>query len=104
MISMKLSEKDREKEYPKTLAADQPKYPYGLTLHLDDTTMSKLGFKTPDLNATFTVEAKATVTSVSSSKSSEGHNHRSVSLQITAMKISKAGAEKSPVGALYGDD
>jgi len=94
---MKLSAAAREKMYPApTLLNDTPRYPYGLTITLDNETLDKLEMGSlPKVGKTMTLIAAVTVTSVSSSEDSGDHEvRRNVSLQITDMALegSKAAA------------
>lgn len=66
---------------------NQPKYPYGLSLHLDDETIKKLGIAIPEGGATLRLDALAKVTSVSSHEEVDGDKRCNLQLQITDMAI-----------------
>ena len=55
LTSMRLTPEERRDEAPSTVAADDgPLYPWGLTLHLDDTVLEKLGLEgLPSVGAEF---------------------------------------------------
>lgn len=103
MTSMKMSKKEAKAENSGEM--DQPEYPYGLSLHLDDEALSKLGMKTlPTIDTTMSLNAKVKVTEVTEhSQSGEKKMRRSVSLQITDMELYPEGKEKSKEEALYGN-
>ncbi len=82
-----------------------PKYPWGLTISLDDDSLKKLGIDTlPEVGTAVMVVAKATVASVSARQSEGGENYRCLDLQLTDMQVS--GTQKDRMGrateALYG--
>lgn len=86
---------------------EEPAYPYGLALSLDDETLRKLGFAAlPEAGSEVVFTARATVTGASqyeeveAGKASAPRISRSVSLQITDMDL--GGERKSAAEALYG--
>lgn len=84
--------------------SDLPKYPYGLSISLNDGVLEKLGLTAlPDVGASMTLTARVEVCSNSQYQDRSGKTDRSVSLQITAMELSGAGesAEASPADVLY---
>ncbi len=90
--NMKLTEDEADESKPTAVADSTPKYPYGLSLHLDEIVIEKLGLeKLPVSGTTITGAFKATVESSSIREDKEG-KHRSISLQITKLGIS-GGAE-----------
>jgi hypothetical protein len=91
LVNMKLDAKAREKT-PATIAADQPVYPWGLSLTLDNDSLEKLGIDLPKVGKTLMVTARVDVTGVSSNESESGKN-RSVSLQITDLSVSPGEGE-----------
>lgn len=84
--------KQKRTTEPESLLGDaktEDAYPYGLVLHLDEDTLTKLGVKgLPAVGAKVRVVAMAEVQSVSQ-HDSKGGAHRSVSLQITDMERPK---------------
>lgn len=92
MISLKLTPAEAKAE---TMMGDPdetqgPEYPYGLTICIDDDTLSKLGIdpaNLPKIGAVFSIEAKAEVCSTSQ-YANQGGADTSMSLQITDMSLS----------------
>ena len=89
---MKLTKDESDESKPTAMVDSTPKYPYGLSLHLDEIVIEKLGLKKlPVSGITITGAFKATVESYSIREDKEG-KPRSMSLQITKLGISE-GAE-----------
>lgn len=104
LVSVKLNKKDREKEYPTASAlADQPAYPWGLQVRLDENTLDKLGIdKLPEVGGELMLIAKVNVVSVSSSESAgSGGKRRNVELQITELCLEDVPADKDAAEELY---
>lgn len=103
MVNMKLSRAEaKEKMEPVSVATDAPRYPYCLNLHLDNEVLEKLDLELPKVGARISLEAIATVESVSSSQRADGEKYRSVSLQITDLGL-EALKTKAPLeDRLYG--
>lgn len=105
MVNMKMS-REAAKEY--TLGAevnDEPQYPYGLRLDLNDDSLEKLGITAlPKVGTEMTITAKVKVTSVSAYDSQGGAPEQNVCLQITDMEIGNSQVERnnSAANALYG--
>lgn len=104
MIDLKLSAEDVQKmEQPiSSNPGDGPKYPYGLCLYLDNTTLEKLGMSSlPAVGEEVTISAKAVVKSVSLREQQDGDKDRSVDLQITAMTVGKPTSNDEKAGRIY---
>ena len=86
LISMENTPQQAQDQVSPT--ADAPKYPWGLSICLNDDSLDKLGVKTlPAVGTEVTIVAKATV-SGTSEYSTEGEGSRaSMDLQITDMQI-----------------
>jgi hypothetical protein len=99
-VDMKLSPKEAKAEMMPS-EKDGPRYPWGLTLNLDDDALEKLGMsKLPEVGETYPLAATCEVTAVSASDTQGGGVRRSLTLQITALApIGKAG--KDPKDVLY---
>jgi hypothetical protein len=102
LVDMQMSADEARKEYgtcaPEGSGSDDdlPKYPYGLTINLDDETLAKLGITSlPDVGVAMTLTARVEVCSTSQYQNRDGKKDVSLSLQITAMELSGA-AESSP--------
>lgn len=105
MVNMKLEKKNTEEK--DTVLAEQPEYPYGLVIQLEDSCLDKLGIKElPEIGKVMTLQTKVKVTGVFENSSEdfdkENKHHRHVSLQITDMELSDIKEEKSNAEVLYG--
>ena len=86
LVSMKNNKKDK-KSNGVQMSGYSEDYPYGLTVDLDDDSLTKLGMdKLPAVGKTVKVLASAEVKHVSESADKQGKN-RNLSLQITKMKL-----------------
>ncbi len=90
LVNMKLPKRS-EKELATAAApsdVDQPRYPWGLSLNLEDESLQKLGIDAlPEVGVTLSLTANVTVTSVSARDDQDGGKRRSISLQITDMAL-----------------
>lgn len=80
---------------------DEPAYPYGLRISLDDDSLTKLGItELPKVGSPMHVLAVVEIVSTSDYESKEGGERKSLELQITDMAL---GAPKKPtdLGALF---
>lgn len=84
-------------------ASKAPRYPWGLSVNLDDASLKALGLKTmPPVGSELTLQAKCCVTSSSERHEKGGSASRDASLQITHMAVAPARtsrAGKSTVSA-----
>ncbi len=104
LVSMKIDRAAQEAKYSeKSVAADAPAYPWGLTLNLDEDALEKLGIDLPDVDTKVMVIAKARVTSVSANQSTGGEKRRSLSLQIEELCLEPGGTTKKAEAMLYGE-
>ncbi|MBI5520215.1 MAG: hypothetical protein HY916_09160 [Desulfovibrio sp.] len=78
-----------------TNAADAPKYPWGLTLRLDDEAIKKLGLDIKNFNTdtVVTITAKAECTEMREEDRQSSGKSQSLSFQITDMAISREGKD-----------
>lgn len=90
-------------------AKNAPEYPYGLSLHLGDEELSKLGISgVPKVGDEYHVLAVAKVHSAThSEREGNGGAHRSVELQLTHMGVmhedeAKGESLAAKAGKLYG--
>jgi hypothetical protein len=90
MIDMKLSKAEAKSMLGDCCApseADAPKYPYGLSISLNDETLKKLGIaEVPAVGAKMKLIAEVEVVSTSQYARQEGTD-KDVSLQITSMEL-----------------
>lgn len=84
---------------------DEPRYPYGLELSLDEEALAKLGITAPPaVGTTMMITAKVIVTRASSYQTQGNDPESSSAWQITDMECSSAqGGQKGAASALYGD-
>lgn len=106
MISMKLSAAEAKAETMLGCGPDsddQPAYPYGLSIQLDDETLAKLGITDlPPVGTVMQLTALVEVCSVSQYENQDGAEN-SMSLQITDMELANGNAEpKSLANRIYG--
>jgi hypothetical protein len=101
MISMKLSKAEAKSMLGDCCPSDGsdgsegPKYPYGLTISLNDEVMQKLGItEVPAIGAKLKLMAEVEVISTSQYARQEGTD-KDVSLQITSMELD-TGAKAKP--------
>lgn len=101
--SMALSKTESKKMSEVSPAeSDGPRYPYGLTLHLSNETIEKLGLAgLPDVGAKLMLEATVAVASASEHQRQGGEKHRSLELQITEMAVTPK-ADTDVAGMLFG--
>jgi hypothetical protein len=112
MIDMKLSPapkkgqtmlgSDTELEHP-----EQPEYPYGLRVRLDNDSLKKLGItEMPAIDAEFKLTALVCVVEISQSDSQNSEEpYRSLELQIEQMELKPAAeepGERTAAERMYG--
>lgn len=106
MISMKLTPAEAKSE---TMLCDPddtddlPRYPYGLTVCLDDETLEKLGItQLPAVGTVMQLTALAEVCSVSQYENQTGSDNN-LSLQITDMELANGNSDPKPIAnRIYG--
>lgn len=103
LVNMKMSAEEASEQYGSSLA-EAPKYPYGLSLNLDDDALEKLGLDEdlPEVGESFLVMCKVDVVSVISRSDQEGESEDSIRLQITDMAFDKPFDDSDPQDKLYG--
>lgn len=105
-LAMTKEEAKKEYGYEPSDTDNLPKYPYGLSIHLDDDTLAKLGLTDlPKVGSNLVAQITVTVTGTSqraTQSGKEGETLRTcVDLQITDMDI--ASPAKSAAEVLYGN-
>lgn len=110
LVNMKIDPaKEKEKYAAKeSTLVEQPRYPYGLCIHLDDDVMQRLGMKSlPEVGKPIMVHAMADVTSVSENEYSEPdgktEKRQSVTIQITDLALTKPEDIPDTAKVLYQD-
>lgn len=100
-IDVAFTKAERKKQNQGPSPISENKYPYGLSLRLDNDTLEKLGLDSlPKVGTTVRVEATAKVTSVSSNEGTQGKN-RCVELQVTKLGVG-SGAQSMEEAAREG--
>lgn len=105
MISMKLTASEAKSETMLGYADDDlPKYPYGLSICLDDDALAKLGITDlPAVGSVMQLTALVEVCSVSQYENQTGKDN-SLNLQITDMELAAGNGEpKALANRLYGE-
>lgn len=106
LVDMTMSAEEAREEMEPT-ADDAQKYPYGLSISLDDESLAKLGITSlPEVGKQMTLTARVEVCSTSQYADRKGEAEKSLSLQITAMELSGASQATSSEAAanlLYAD-
>ena len=101
LINMKMKSKEAE-EIMESKAMDGPKYPYGLSLHLDMDTLEKLGMvELPEVGKEMSLMAKVKVESTHQCQNMSGEENKSMSLQITDMALEAVKEPTDIVKKLY---
>ena len=107
LVSMKLSEKETKAMAEPSLVGgekDAPRYPWGLSLNLDDDTLDKLKLSPlPKVGEKRLLIAQVEVTSVSSNQGPGKEKRESVALQITECCLEPATQRQAVEDALYPD-
>lgn len=104
MTSMVLTPDEAKEEMGCSVPSDNdtPRYPYGLSLYLDDETLAKLGITAmPDVGTKLRLVAQVDVTGNSQRQTQDGKDV-SMDLQITDMELTAVQAEPSAATVLYG--
>lgn len=91
---MKLTPKEAKAETVEASENEAPSYPWGLSIHLDEETMAKLGLEKIDVGTIVQLGAKAKVVGYSE-REYEGGSHKCLDLQITDLGIDAPGADSS---------
>lgn len=100
LTSMKMTRAE-QRESMDAVPESADSYPWGLRLNLDKETLDKLGIDgLPGVGDKVLVAARATVVGVSQHES-EGHDSRSVELQITDLGIEPDRPKRDLAKALY---
>lgn len=104
MISMKLTRSESDQAVAiDTKPGDGPAYPWGLCIHLDTETLTKLGFtEPPAVGSELMLSAKVLVTSVGMNQQQDGDKEQRAELQITDMELAPAQTKPDAATVLFG--
>lgn len=102
MVDMK--SKPEVEEKPGMVEADEPRYPYGLCLHLGKDELEKLGVTAlPDVGAKMMVHANGYVKSTSAYDTQGDGKSMTVEIQLTELEV-VPGEGKSSAEIMYGKE
>ena len=100
MVNMKMSTEEAKEQFSPSIN-EGPRYPYGLSINLDDDALSKLGISdSVTVGDEVLITAKAMVTTKSGYQTLVGDAETSLTLQITDMEVA-AGSSTKTTKALY---
>lgn len=105
MSLVNMKQAPREKAGSTLCAVDyeEPAYPYGLSISLDEDSMAKLGItEMPKPGSKMRLVAIVEVTSVSQHQAKDGDECRNLGLQITDMALAKEAPGDNMAARLYG--
>lgn len=102
LTNMKRAKRDNDSD---EMAMEEPDYPWGLRVHLEDESLDKLDMDDlPAVGSKMTMMTTVEVTSVSQHEdSSDDGERRNVELQITDMELTDA-KPRDASKVLYGGD
>jgi hypothetical protein len=108
LTNMAMTAAERKAQSGPTLATAAaepgPRYPWGLTLTLDDDALDKLGIDTlPTVATAQMLVARVEVTRTSSDVGDDKKKRQSLSLQITDCCLEPEAARETIKDALYGE-
>lgn len=94
LVDMTLTATERKAMTEPSAVSGALRYPYGLSLNLEEAVLAKLGLTTlPKVGEPLMLHALVNVTSVRSDETQDGAN-RSIGLQITEMGLGPAPAKE----------
>lgn len=95
MVNMELTEKESKKDTVESMENQMPKYPWGLSISLDNDSLEKLGMEDEDFEAgqEFTIECRVKVMGFSEDETINDGVRKCVRLQITEMEVSDGSTE-----------
>lgn len=105
MINMQQSAEEAKERETVTQgeASDQPRYPYGLEIRLDEESLAKLGMTAPPaVGSQMIITAKVTVASASQYQTQGNETEASSCWQITDMEVSGSQTSNTAAQSLYG--
>jgi hypothetical protein len=103
---MEISSEEKKEMAQPSVVSSAPKYPYGLKIHFDEDSFSKLGIEPPKVGTKFMVLAIAEVCDVHQEKYDGDVPRVSVGMQITDIDLKSKEKEESEdiAGKLYGGE
>lgn len=108
LVSMKMSKKESKEEFgPVNSESEGPKFPFGLSVRLNNESMDKLGLGSmPKVGSEMQLTALVNVESTEESERADGGSRKSMTLQITSMGLDtgKSDTDKEKAEILFGGD
>lgn len=107
LVDVKRTKADKEAERKRwegeSVVGEMDDYPYGLTIHLDDQTMEKLGLTGADFDTgePVAIVAEGVITE-DRINTVNGKTRRSMSIQLRKMAVSQEGEREDVATTLYG--
>lgn len=100
----KAEKKATEERWKADSAEEMDDYPYGLSIHIDDETMAKLGLADSDFDTgePVMVMAEGVITN-DQINSVNGKTRRSMSIQLRKIAVSQTDQAEDMATTLYGD-
>ncbi len=103
LVSMKRSKAEMTKDDSSALSDEQPDFPWGLRITLNDEQIKALGIKAlPAVGAKCAIEATGMIQSVSDESVDGGESNQRIEIQLTDMAIAAPGTSK--YAAMYSND
>lgn len=103
LVDMKNTKAEAKKEMAPSY--EPPKYPWGLSINLDNGSLEKLGLEQlPKIGTSMVLTARVEVSSLSEHDSVQGGSSRSLGLQITDMALAAESAKDATTKTLYGGE
>lgn len=106
LVDLKVTKAEIKEEQERFESPMQEDVPYGLTLHLEDREIEKLGLKDRDLKVGGEMGAMVMlrITHVNDSESENGGKRRNASMAVVAMDIEAEDRIAKAATALFGDE
>ena len=101
LISMRLAPAQADDYKIPDAIANEPAFPWGLCLTLNNDSLKKLGIPLPDIENSYTLVATVVVVRTSASKSQDGDTNLSADLQITDMRLIDQNVAPDQAGKLW---
>lgn len=102
LVNMALSVSERKTMLGECCDPEEgPKFPWGLSVHLGEESIVKLGMELPEVGAEMTLTARVVVERVSASEEVGGGVDRDINLQITDMALDTGAEPKDAASILF---
>jgi len=95
LTNMKLTKKEAKARNEVAIDSSD-RFPFGLSISLDDEALDKLGLALPKVGTEMIVIGLGKVTNVSENSGENRRKHRNVSIQLEAIEVEPASKSKTP--------